>query len=237
MMDMIIVDPDPGPEAQSAHGAGALLNPPETSLVRAKTVLLAVKPQIWRTVAEIIAPRLATDAVVVSVVAGVGAADLGDAFGGRRVARVMPSLAASIGQGAAAVWSADATLKWEVSVLFAPLGVVTSLNDEDQMHVATAAGGSAPGYLYAFVEALEAAAIEAGLPAPEAASLVRGTITGAAALLREANADPVKLRRRVTSPGGVTEAAIKVFAARGGLGPLVKKAVAAAVSRSRALGG
>jgi pyrroline-5-carboxylate reductase len=236
-MDMIIVDPEPGPEALSAQGAGALLNPSETALSQARTVLLAVKPQIWRTAASVIAPRLAADAAVVSVVAGVPAADLGEVFGGRRIARVMPSLAASIGRGAAAVWSADAALKWEVSVLFAALGVVTSLDDEDQMHAATAAGGSAPGYLYAFVEALEAAAIEAGLPKSEAASLVRGTITGAAALLREADADPAELRRRVTSPGGTTEAALKVFAGRGGLGPLVNKAVAAAAARSRALGG
>jgi pyrroline-5-carboxylate reductase len=235
--DMIIVDPEPGPEALGAEAAGAILNPPEDALAGARTVLLAVKPQIWRIAAEVIAPHLAADAVVISVVAGVGARDLETVFGDRRIARVMPSLAASIGQGAAALWSADAALKWEVSLLFAPLGVVTMLDDEDQMHVATAAGGSAPAFLYAFVEALEASAVESGLPAREAGGFVRATIAGAAALMRETGEDPAALRGRVSSPGGTTEAGLSPLLGKQGFGPLLSKAVAAATARSRELGG
>src|SRR5258708_6812175 len=67
--DMIIVDPEPGEEAREARAAGADVNPPPESLARARTVLLAVKPQIWRTVAEVIAPHLAPDAAIVSVAA------------------------------------------------------------------------------------------------------------------------------------------------------------------------
>jgi pyrroline-5-carboxylate reductase len=171
------------------------------------------------------------------VAAGIRAADLAQVFAARPIARVMPSLAASIGQGSAAVWSADPALKWEVQVLFAPLGVVVALDDEDQMHAATAAGGSAPAYLYAFIEALEAAAIEAGLEAQAAAGLVRGTITGAAALLRDSGQDPAALRRRVTSPGGTTEAALKVLLAKPGFRSLMSKAVSAAIARSRELAG
>jgi pyrroline-5-carboxylate reductase len=234
--DMIIVDPEPGQEAREAQAAGAEVNPPPESLARARTVLLAVKPQIWRTVAEVIAPHLAPDAAIVSVAAGVTAADLAQAFGERPIARVMPSLAASIGKGSAAVWSADPELSWQVQVLFAPLGVVTALADEAQMHVATAAGGSAPAYLYAFIEALEAAAVDAGLEAKAAASLVRATITGAAALLRETGDDPAALRRRVTSPAGTTEAALKVLLAKQGFPALLTKAVNAAVARSKELG-
>ena len=234
--DMIIVDPEPGPEAREAHQAGADLNPAPESLARASTVLLAVKPQIWRTAAQVIAPHLGAETAIVSVAAGVSAADLGEAFGGRPVARVMPSLAAAIGQGSAAVWSADPKLRWEVQVLFAPLGVVTALDDEAQMHIATAAGGSAPAYLYAFIEALEAAAVEGGLARATAASLVRATITGAAALLRETGEDPASLRQRVTSPGGTTEAALKVLLAKSGFPGLLTKAVKAAAARSQELG-
>jgi pyrroline-5-carboxylate reductase len=235
--DMIIVDPEPGEEALAAATAGATLNPPEGVLSQARLVLLAVKPQIWRTAAEVIAPHLAADAAVVSVVAGVTASDLGQAFAGRPIARVMPSLAAAIGQGAAAVWSDDNALKWDVSVLFSALGVVTSLDDENQMHAATAAGGSAPAYLYAFIEALESAAIDAGLAEKDAASLVRATVAGAAVLLRESGEAPAELRRKVSSPGGTTEAALKVLLAKQGFGPLMHKAVGAAVARSRELGG
>jgi pyrroline-5-carboxylate reductase len=235
--DMIIVDPEPGEEALAARNAGARLNPPESELTRANLVILAVKPQIWRTVAEVIAPHLGAHAAIVSVAAGVRAADLATAFGGRPVAQVMPSLAAAIGQGSTAVWSADPALKWDIQLLFAPLGVVTALNGEDELHAATAAGGSAPAYLYAFIEALEAAAVEAGLEPTVAAGLVRSTITGAAALLRESGEDPAALRARVTSPGGTTAAALKVLGAKPGLAGLMKKAVAAAVARSKELGG
>ncbi|HEY2179895.1 MAG TPA: pyrroline-5-carboxylate reductase [Caulobacteraceae bacterium] len=234
--DMIIVDPEPGEEALAARQAGARLNPPERELARAGLVLLAVKPQIWRTVAAVIAPHLAAEAAIVSAAAGVKAADLAQAFGGRPVARVMPSLAAAIGQGSAAVWSADPALKWDVQVLFTPLGVVTALADEEEMHAATAVGGSAPAYLYAFIEALEGAAAEAGLAPSAAAALVRATITGAAALLRESGEDPAVLRARVTSPGGTTAAALKALGAKPGLAGLMKKAVAAAVARSKDLG-
>ena len=235
--DMIIVDPEPGEEALAAATAGATLNPSEGALSQARLVLLAVKPQIWRTAAEVIAPHLATDAAIVSVIAGVAASDLEEAFVDRPIARVMPSLAASIGQGSAAVWSPDSALRWDVSVLFSALGVVTSLDEEVQMHAATAAGGSAPAYFYAFIEALESAAVDAGLAEKDAASLVRATIAGAAVLMRESGDEPAALRRRVTSPGGTTEAALKVLLAKQGFGALMHKAVGAAVARSRELGG
>ena len=75
--DMILRDPHPGAEALAAERAGARLNPPDDQLARARTVLFAVKPQIWRDAAAQIAPFLAPDAVILSVVAGVSAADTG----------------------------------------------------------------------------------------------------------------------------------------------------------------
>src|SRR5260221_231835 len=78
-----------------------------------------------------------------------------------------------------------------------PLAAVILLEDEDLMHVATAASGSAPAYFYAFIEALEAAAVSAGLAAGAAADMVRATLAGAAALLRRTGEAPAELRRRV----------------------------------------
>jgi pyrroline-5-carboxylate reductase len=146
----------------------------------------------------------------------------------------MPTLACAIGQGSIALWSADSKLGDEVSELCAPLGTVVRLVTEDLMHVATAASGSAPAYLYAFIEALEAAAAEAGLPPEDAARMVRATLTGAAALLAASGEDPAELRRRVTSPGGTTAAALGVL--QPALAPLLAEAVAAAAARSRELG-
>ena len=104
------------------------------------------------------------------------------------------------------------------------------------MHAATAVSGSSPAYLYAFIEALEAAGAAAGLSAKESQRLARSTITGAAALLAKTGEDPAELRRQVTSPGGTTQAALDVLLGSGALPDLMREAVAGAVRRSKELG-
>ena len=233
--ELMIRDPHPGEAALAAAGDGAVLNAPDTDLSKARTVVLAVKPQIWRDAAAEISPLLAPDAVVVSIVVGVAAADISKAFGGRRVSRVMPTTAAAICQGTASLFSGDAEALGRARALFEPLGAVVDLADEGLMHAATGVSGSAPAYLYAFVEALEAAGVAAGLTAPESARLARTTITGAAALLLQSGEEPAELRRQVTSPGGTTQAALEVLMAEEGLPALLREAVAACVRRAREL--
>src|SRR3569832_382773 len=100
--DLIAVEPYP-PDALKA--SGVLLNPPEADLAKAKTVVLAVKPQVWREAAAQYAPQVAWDAVIVSIAAGVRAEDIAEAFGGRRVARIMPTTAVAIRQGMASIYA------------------------------------------------------------------------------------------------------------------------------------
>lgn len=235
--DLMIVDPQPSEAALAAERAGAKLNPPDADLAAAKTVLLCVKPQAWLAAAAEYAAWLAADAIVVSIAAGVKSADLSREFGKRTVARVMPTTAAAIGQGTASVYADDPAALVRAHVLFEPLGTVVDLADENQMHAATAVSGSGPAYLYAFVEALEAAGAAAGLPAGEAARLARSTMIGAAVLMARPGADPTELRRQVTSPGGTTEAALNVLLGENGLPVLMREAVARAVRRSKELGG
>jgi pyrroline-5-carboxylate reductase len=235
--ELIIRDPFPGEAAEAAARAGALLNPPDSVLASARTVLVCVKPQIWREAAAEVAPWLASGAVVVSIAAGVKAADLTHEFGGRCVARVMPTTAVAIRQGAASIYAEEPEARARAHALFTPVAQVVDFLDEELMHAATAVSGSAPAYLYAFIEALEAAGLEAGLTAEASRALARGTIGGAAALLTRSGEDPAELRRQVTSPGGTTEAALKVLTAEAGLPALLREAVAAAVRRSKELGG
>jgi pyrroline-5-carboxylate reductase len=175
--------------------------------------------------------------VIISIAAGVGSSALAREFGGRPVARVMPTTAAAINQGTASLYADDPTAMARAHALFEPLGTVVDLADEAQMHAATAVSGSGPAYLYAFVEALEAAGVAAGLPPHEAARLARSTVIGAAVLLARPGSDPTELRRQVTSPGGTTEAAINVLLGEKGLPSLMRDAVAKAVRRSKELGG
>ena len=101
--EVIVVDPQPGEAALAAQAAGATLNPPDSALAQARTVLLCVKPQVWLAAASQYAPWLATDAVIVSICAGVKSTDLAREFGKRPVARVMPTTAAASGQGTASL--------------------------------------------------------------------------------------------------------------------------------------
>lgn len=234
--ELIIRDPQPGPAALAAEQDGATLNPPEAELARARTVVLAVKPQMWREAAAEVSPWLAADAVIVSIAAGVRAGDIGKEFGGRCVARVMPTTAAAIGQGAASLYAEDPAALARAHALFEPLGTVVDLPDENLMHAATAVSGSAPAYFYAFIEALEAAGAAAGLTPKDASRLARSTLTGAAALLAQSGEDPAELRRQVTSPGGTTQAALEVLLGETGLHPLLRDAVTAAARRSKELG-
>jgi pyrroline-5-carboxylate reductase len=199
--------------------------------------VLAVKPQLWREAAAEAAPWLGSGAVIVSICAGVRAGDIAREFGDRCVARVMPTTAAAIGQGTASLYADEPAALARAHALFEPLGAVVDLNDETLMHAATAVSGSAPAYLYAFIEALEAAGRDAGLSAAEAGRLARSTLTGAAALLARTGEDPAELRRQVTSPGGTTAAALEVLLGEAGLPDLLRDAVAAAARRSRELGG
>ncbi|PZQ58137.1 MAG: pyrroline-5-carboxylate reductase [Phenylobacterium zucineum] len=234
--ELIIRDPHPGASALAAEQAGAILNPPDAELARASTVVLAVKPQLWREAAAETAAWLGSSAVIVSIAAGVKSADIGKAFGGRCVARVMPTTAAAIGQGTASLYADDPAALARAHALFEPLGTVVDLTDEALMHAATAVSGSAPAYLYAFIEALEAAGAASGLSPKDAQRLARSTLTGAAALLARGGEEPAELRRQVTSPGGTTEAALNVLLSDGGLPPLLREAVQAAVRRSKELG-
>ena len=235
--ELMIVDPHPSEAALAAERAGARLNPPDADLAAARTVVLAVKPQLWLEAAGQYGAWLSADAVIVSIVASVGSAAIGREFGGRPVARVMPTTAAAICQGTASLYADDPAALARAHALFEPLGTVVDLVDEGQMHAATAVSGSAPAYLYAFIESLEAAGALAGLAPADATRLARSTITGAAALLAESGENPAELRRQVTSPSGTTEAALNVLLGEKGLPPLMREAVASAIRRSKELGG
>lgn len=231
--DLLMVDPAPGEAARGLAERGARLN--ADAAAEARAMLLAVKPQGWRAAAEPLAAGLPPGVPVVSVLAGVRLAALREVFGDRPIARVMPTTAVAIGQGAASVYAADPVARAAAHALFSPIATVVDLSEEALMDAAVGVSGSAPAYLYALVEALEAAGASAGLDAEASARLARATIAGAAALMARTAAAPAELRAQVTSPGGTTQAALDVL--QPALGPLMRDAVRAAAARSRELGG
>jgi pyrroline-5-carboxylate reductase len=234
--DVLLIDPHPGEAAMAAAAAGAALNPGPDALAAVSTVLVAVKPQLWREAAAAVAPHLSEGAVIVSIAAGVRTADLAAVFA-RPVARVMPTTAVSIRKGVATLYAETARARAAAHALFDAVATVVAVEDEALIDAATAVSGSAPAYLYAFIEALEAAGEGVGLPRATAETLARATLIGAAALLEQTGEEPSELRRQVTSPGGTTAAALKVLMGEGGLDPLLRDAVQAAVRRAGELAG
>lgn len=235
--DLIILDPNPGPQALAVADDGARLNPPEAELADARIVVLAVKPQYWREAAEALAPHLSPEAAVVSVAAGVGVDDLGRAFGGRPAGRAMPTTAVGIARGAAAVFAREPKALAALHEVLDPVATVVEAPDEEMMDTVIGVSGSAPGFLYSFVEHLEAAGVAQGIPADIVGRLARATIAGAAALMEESGREPADLRAEVVSPAGTTQAGLDVLNAKGGMPDLLARAVAAAARRARELGG
>jgi pyrroline-5-carboxylate reductase len=113
-------------------------------------------------------------------------------------------------------------------------GITAWIPDEALMDAVTAVSGSGPAYVFLLAEAMQAAGEAQGLAPDTARRLVTQTLLGAARMLDESSEDAAVLRRRVTSPGGTTQAAVECFEA-GGLGALVDRAIAAAARRGREL--
>ena len=201
--------------------------------------LLAVKPQVMRTVCDSLAPvAQSTRPVAISVAAGITSRQLSDWLGGDvAVVRAMPNTPALLGVGITGLFAnaqVDAGQREQSGHLIEAVGPVVWIDDEVQMDAVTAVSGSGPAYVFLLAEAMQAAGVRQGLPEATARQLASPTLLGAARMLTELDEPADALRRKVTSPGGTTQAAIETFET-GGLRELVDRAVAAAAERGREL--
>ena len=206
---------------------------------RAETVVLSVKPQIMSEALLSIREVPAAGKLFISIAAGVRVAKIAAALGDVPIIRVMPNTPALVGEGASALFAnekAGALLDKALSI-FSAVGKAVVVQEEDLIDAVTAVSGSGPAYFFLLMEAMIDAAITLGLPPDVAKDLVLQTAKGAGLLAVEADKNgesPAVLRRKVTSPHGTTEAALKVFAAHG-FQKLVADALTAARDRSREL--
>jgi pyrroline-5-carboxylate reductase len=236
-----VADPAPDLAALARLGIAAVARDNATAVRGARTVVLAVKPQVMEAACRSIAGEVAASgALVISVAAGTRLADLERWLGGRAaVVRCMPNTPALVGLGATGLVAnprVDAAGRAGAAALMASVGIVEWFEDESLMDAVTALSGSGPAYFLRLIEHLEDAAVELGLPRAAARRLAIQTGLGAMRMAADADVEPAELRRRVTSPGGTTAAALAAFDA-GGLGELVRAALTAARDRGRALGG
>ncbi len=204
-----------------------------------RACLVALKPQILKTEAASLKTIANSGALMISIAAGTSIKSLAKAWGPKaRIVRAMPNTPGAIGRGITALYASPKCTAADRALaesLLAALGEIVWVKREALIDAATAVSGSGPAYVFLLVEAMVDAAMREGLPRDAAMKLARATIAGAGALLDSDKRDAAQLRRDVTSPGGTTEAALKILMAKDGLNSLMARAISAARKRAEEL--
>jgi pyrroline-5-carboxylate reductase len=232
---VVVIEPFPSPDIGALAALGIKLNPPAARA--ADTLVVAVKPQMFRDAGATLKSLVSDSTLVVSIMAGTTIAVLQEVCGGA-VVRAMPNTPAAIGRGitvAVADRHVSAAQRAVADALLRATGSVEWVEDEGLMDAVTAVSGSGPAYVFLLAEELARAGVAAGLPEQLATKLARETVAGAGELLHRSELASATLRQNVTSPGGTTAAALNVLMGEGGLEQLMTRAVAAATARSKEL--
>ena len=207
-----------------------------TQLSDADLIILAMKPKDAISAMQSISTFITEDTAVLSILAGVNIATIEEYLGQRAIARVMPNTSATIGMSAsgitfnARVSEVQRTLYIE---MLEAVGIVIEV-EEDKLHAVTALSGSGPAYLYYLLEAFERVGTEFGLSKEIVRRLMVQTIAGSAEMLKTVKEEPETLRKKVTSPGGTTEAGIRALESMA-FNDAIANCIRSAENRSREL--
>ena len=204
----------------------------------ADVIILAIKPKDFENLLKTeVCCGVSKDKLLISIAAGITTKYIEDIVGKDiPVVRVMPNMAATIGEAISSISAGSAVSVEDMKLakeIFSTIGDVAEV-DEKMVDVVTAVSGSGPAYFFYLVESLIDAAIKSGLDKETAKKLVIKTALGSAKLLEILKEEPTTLRERVTSKGGTTEAALKIFESKK-LKNIIKDAVGAAMKRSKEL--
>ncbi len=182
----------------------------DAALTEAGLVIWAVKPQTFKEAAQQ-TRDFCTNALHLSVAAGIRSDSIANWLGTERVVRAMPNTPALVGLGQTGLFARAAVTpsdKAWVEQVVATTGALLWVKDEPLLDAVTAISGSGPAYVFFFIEAMVEAGMKMGLTAEQATQLAIGTFEGASQLAKTASEPPSVLRERVTSKGGTTYAAL-----------------------------
>jgi pyrroline-5-carboxylate reductase len=201
-------------------------------------VVLSVKPQIIAHVLPELRGAIKSDALVLSIAAGVPIRTIADGLAHAAVVRAMPNTPAQIGEGIT-VWAATVEVteqqRGQTATILGALGEEVYVDDERYLDMATALSGTGPAYVLLFMEAMIDAGVHLGFSRRVAQQLVMQTMRGTIEYARQSPRHPATLRNEVTSPGGTSAEAL-YHMEKGGLRTVVSRAIWAAYQRSVALG-
>lgn len=204
---------------------------------KAQVIILAVKPYQIKEVLGELKPSLSANHLLISVAAGISTEFiLKNSSEEMRIIRVMPNTPAFVGEGMTALCRGKMASNEDIllaSELFSSIGRVVIL-DEIQMDAATALSGSGPAYMFHILDSLADGGVQCGLSRNEALLLGAQTMIGAATMVLSGQKGPEELKHEVTTPGGTTEAGLKVMDETN-IRQILVATVAAAAARSREL--
>lgn len=233
-----VVEPEQSRHEYLKNEFGVGTSLPEDAIPASDAIVLAVKPQQLRSIAESLKTRIG-DVLVISIAAGIRADTLSNWLGGHtRIVRVMPNTPALVQTGMSGVYAGSgvtATDRELTERMLTAIGEFVWVEDETDMDGITAISGSGPAYVFYFMEALQAAARAQGFTPEVAHKLAYQTFAGAVKLALDSPDDIATLRQKVTSKGGTTERAINAFE-NCQLRTTIIAAASAAAARSKELG-
>jgi pyrroline-5-carboxylate reductase len=206
------------------------------AVAAADLVVLAVKPQVMKSVATDLAAAVQSRRpLVVSIAAGISMDALERWLGGAvALVRCMPNTPSLVQTGASGLFANSRVSdqqRQQASAVLEAVGIALWVDSEAELDAVTAISGSGPAYYFLLMEAMIATGVKLGLSEKTARDLTLQTALGAARMACSSDVDPAKLRRRVTSPNGTTERAINTFQAEG-FETLVENALTACRDRS-----
>jgi pyrroline-5-carboxylate reductase len=209
MQQITVIDPDASKQDRLQQTLGVrTAQALSAEALQVDVIVLAVKPQQLKTVAESLAPYLQSQ-LVISVAAGIRTTDLSRWLNGySTLIRTMPNTPAQIQAGVTGIYalaSASEGQRLLADSLLQAAGDVVWLTDEAQLDAVTAISGSGPAYVFLLIEALTDAGVALGLDKDQALQLSVATFKGASLLAAASETPIATLREQVTSKGGTTE--------------------------------
>lgn len=204
----------------------------------ADIIVLCLKPFQLKAECCALAAKISSqkEMLFISVAAGIRIETYAKWLGEKcKIVRAMPNTPAAVGCGVTGLFAnnnVDEVQKAFATELMATVGQVFWLSSDKKFDAVTALAGSGPAYVFLFMSALQTAAINSGLDVEEAEAMTKQMMLGAAELALHHPGDVTQLKQQVTSPGGTTEQALKIFE-QGGLTQLVEAAFLAAVKRGK----
>ncbi len=204
----------------------------------ADVLFFAVKPIFLPEVMTEIQDVLRPETLIISIVAGKSIAFMEEGLGGksRKIVRCMPNTPALVGEGCTGVCANANVTEAELQQALALLGSfgIAQQVPEYLMDAVVGVSGSAPAYVFLFIEAMADAAVAAGMPRAQAYTFAAQTVLGSAKMVLETGKHPGELKDMVCSPGGTTIDAVKVLE-RKGLRAAVMDAMDACIEKSKHL--